>query len=218
MKHFLNPRSFRLAAIAFPMFALALIGGCGGGGDDLTSMPSTADAVVGAEDVASGNTKAAVGFFRDQEGWQLALTGVDSADVASISVAGVELLPVLGKLIEAGTAQAQVVDKEYFFASSTQPEADGIPTEGVLLLALRGGERQSFPLKFNDLGSNDSMATVQSAAKKQALAINWTAIWNTAKKMAAKAAAHSVIKAYMRSKGYWCPSIGPWWLCARPVS
>jgi hypothetical protein len=47
--------------------------------------------------------------------------------------------------------------------------------------------------------------------------INWSSIWNTAKKWAARGIANSVIKAYLESKGYRCPP-GPWFLCARTAS
>lgn len=218
MKQLLKRSRFRIGATVISAVTMALLGGCGGGGDEPTPQSASAEAVDTAENIVSAVTQPHIELFRDDEGWQLALTGVGVAEVASISANSVELTPVIRKLIAAGTAKAEVVDNEYFIASSNQPETDGIPTEGELMLTARNGERLSFALRFKDVGKGAAAGVSQPSAGISAKAINWTTIWNTAKKMAVKGAAHGVIKAYLRSKGYWCPSLGPWWLCARSAS
>ena len=193
-------KSWKKLGSVVALMTLAVCSGCGGG--DTT-------------DVTSAKVVATQG----DDGWQLGILGVNAGDVQALSIDGVDYMPSLRRMADGGTGYffdaSDDEGKAFFFGSMRHPADDGLPLTGQVTVATAEGDF-SVPMAFTT-GQGTTAADVDAQARSTAMGINWSAIWATAKKMAARGTANAAIKAYMRSKGYYCP-IGPWFLCARPVS
>lgn len=66
---------------------------------------------------------------------------------------------------------------------------------------------RSFEPAFDDINSNNAKLT----------GICWACIWSKAKSMAARSLPSLAIKTYLKSQGYVCLPLLPWWLCSKPV-
>lgn len=189
----------RAATHAVAALAAALaITACGGGGE-------SADA-----------TSARIVATTGDDGWQLGVLGVNAGDVQALSVDGVDYMPTMRKMAADGAGHFFDVGDEdgkaFFFSSMRQPADDGLPLAGQVTVATVEGI-VSFPLAFTS-GQDVEVADIDTEGRASAMGINWTKIWKDAQKMAKKGRPNSIIKDYLRGKGYYCPS-GPWWLCAR---
>lgn len=207
-------RTLTLVLLAF--LTVTLTTACGGGSD---SAPEVQKAGAASSPIASISA-VDVGLFSDEEGWQVAVSGLQFSDVASMSLGGVDLSSRIRTLQASGVGTLYSSNADFFFDGGGTSNALGLPLGGTLVITTTLGATFSFNLGFVDptsvsrsfgiIDTTGGTATIQG--------VNWASVWRTARRMALNGVLSSVIKTYLRQNGYICPSLGPWWLCARPVS
>lgn len=132
----------------------------------------------------------------DVDGFRLVV--VDTAiDIVDLDVS----LSFDNAPIDLGDAEIQKFGKHGLVLDVT-----GIESPGLLMVDMASASGR--------FTHGEWVAPLESSAKG---GVNWVSIWRKAVRLAKIGTPNGVVKAFLSRHGYICPSLAPWFLCARPA-